>query len=439
MDEELELLIDASLHGSGEHPVSFEQIETTARSYAMKFAAQFIQSAVNGDHSDYVGPFCSCVQCGSPARFGGRKSKLIVTVVGEITLLRAYYVCEHCGRGFYPRDTRLHVDGGSLSEGLTRMIGLTAALVSFREAEELITSLSGLGIGAKHIERTAKKLGEQITTDEKEHIIEGVPRNATLYLGMDGTGIPMRPEELKGRHGKQPDGSAKTREVKLVTVWSADGKDKAGIPVRDVGSVSYNAAIESAATRDTDETLSDFACRVEREATRRGFYQAKRQIIIGDGAKWIWNIADELFPDALQIVDLYHAKGNVSTAAKAIFGIESEYGRQWAKSRRDELEDGKIDSVIAALQPYVKSHKEADACCTYLRANMHRMAYPQFRSQGLCTSSGVVEAGCKLAIGTRLKRAGMHWSLHGANSIIALRCCKLSNRYDDYWERKHAA
>jgi hypothetical protein len=64
------------------------------------------------------------------------------------------------------------------------------------------------------------------------------------------------------------------------------------------------------------------------------------------------------------------------------------------------------------------------------------MRYAEFRAQGFCTSTGVVEAGCKLAIGTRLKRSGMHWTVRGANAIIALRCCKLSARFEDFWERR---
>lgn len=209
--------------------------------------------------------------------------------------------------------------------------------------------------------------------------------------------------------------------------------------MRDVGSVSYNASIESAASLDTDERVSAFAYRVQREATRRGFTTASRQVIIGDGAKWIWNMADELFPGAIQIVDLYHAKGTVSDAAKAIFGSSSEIGHVWAKSRRDELEQGKLEEILKALDPHLQFCKEARTCREYLITNRHRMRYPDFRWCGLCTSSGVVEAGCKFVIGTRLKRAGMHWTLEGANAIIALRSCKLSNRYTDYWNRRCAA
>jgi len=262
------------------------------------------------------------------------------------------------------------------------------------------------------------------------------PCAPTLYLGMDGTGVPMRVSELRERRGKQPDGSCKTREVKLVTVWSAEGRDKEGIPVRDKGSVSYSAAIESAATRDTDEVPSEFAQRAEREARRRGFDQAQRRVVLGDGAPWIWNLADELFPGAVQIVDLFHAKGHLWDVAKAIYGVGSDLGEQWAKQRRDELDEGNLDAVLAALRAHAESNDEARKCLDYVTRNRHRMRYPKFRAAGLCTSTGVVEAGCKTAIGTRLKRSGMHWTVAGADAIIALRCCKLSGRFEDFWERR---
>ena len=315
-------------------------------------------------------------------------------------------------------------------------------MVSSEEGHELLRELAGVDVPTKHVERAAEALGREVAEDEKT-VVE--PPGAdeilapTLYLGMDGTGVPVRKKELVDRRGKQPDGSAKTREVKLVTVWSAEGRDDEGTPVRDSGSVSYSAAIESAATRDTDQTPSEFAQRVEREAQRRGFDQAQRRVVLGDGASWIWNLAGEHFPGAIQIVDLYHAKGHLWNVAKAIYGAGSDLGETWAKQRRDELDEGKLDAVLMALDVHAEHNDEARKCLDYVTHNRHRMRYPEFRAQGFCTSTGVVEAGCKVAIGTRCKRAGMHWTVAGADAIIALRCCKLSGRFEDFWERRSAA
>ncbi|MBI4263386.1 MAG: hypothetical protein HY657_03335 [Acidobacteria bacterium] len=232
--------------------------------------------------------------------------------------------------------------------------------------------------------------------------------------------VNFREQELVGRPGKQPDGSARTREVKLCTVWSAEGRDEDGTPVRDEGSISYSAAIESAAQKDTDEVPSEFAARVERETTRRAFDRAARRAVLGDGATWIWNLATEHYPDAVQIVDRFHAKQHLSDVSKSVYGAGSDRGAQWARARHDELDAGDIDAVLTAVRVHAPKDEEARTCVGYVEDNRARMRYAEFRAAGLCTSTGVVEAGCKVAIGTRLKRAGMHWTVAGADAIIPL-------------------
>jgi len=412
-----------------------------ARRKALAVAGRAIEQWLNADVSDHVGPTLPC-SCGQPARYAGRRKKTFTSVLGHLTLTRAYYHCEPCHAGFCPRDRALGLEDDSLSPGVLRMVGHVGALVSFKEGHELLHELAGVQLTTKHVERAAEALGCEIDADER-CVVEPLPASEpvapTLYLGMDGTGVPMRASEIEDRAGKEPDGSSKTREVKLCTVWSAEGRDNEGTPVRDPGSVTYSAAIESAASRDTDELPSEFALRASREATRRGFDRAMRRVVLGDGARWIWNLADEHFPGAIQIVDLYHAKGHLWDVAKSIYGAGSDLGSQWAKRRRDELDDGAIDAILVALGVHAQTNDEARKCLDYVTRNRHRMAYPKFRAQGLCVGSGVVEAGCKTAIAVRCKRAGMHWTVAGADAIIALRCCKLSGRFDDFWERRSAS
>ena len=325
----------------------------------------------------------------------------------------------------------------SLSPGVLRLVGLAASDFSFAAASGRLRELAAVRVETKQVERAAEALGREVAADERA-VTEPVPSPApTMYLGLDGSGVPVRPTEVEGRRGKQPDGSAKTREVKLATVWTAEGRDKAGRPSRDLGSVSYNAAVESAASRDTDPQPAAFAKRVHREAIRRGFDTADRQVVIGDGAPWIWNLAAEQFPGAIEIVDIYHAKQHLCDAAKAIYGPGTDLADQWARDRRAELDAGRLRAVVAALRIHVETTPEARKCIHYVFGNRHRMRYPQFRAKGLCVSSGVVEAGCK-QLGDRLKRAGMRWTVAGANAIIALRCCILSGRFEDFWERRAA-
>ncbi len=182
-----------------------------------------------------------------------------------------------------------------------------------------------------------------------------------------------------------------------------------------------------------------FARRVLREAERRGFDTAGCRVILGDGAPWIWNFADEHFPDAVQIVDIFHAKGHLFEVTKAIYGIGSEIGGQWARKRREELDEGRVDNVIAALRSHAETCEEARKNAEYFSNNRERMTYPKFRAMGLCVASGVVEGGCKNIVGARLKQGGMRWTVDGANAIIDLRCAVESNRFDDFWERRAGA
>jgi hypothetical protein len=416
--------------------LDLEALEMAVRQRVLSLAGSFLQRWLNRDTCDYAGPHRACA-CGGEARYAGRRAKRFRSVLGELELERAYYHCPRCGQGFCPRDRQLGLENTSVSPAITRMIASVAALVSFQEGSDLLKELTGVSVDAKHVERTAEALGAEIAADERHHTesSENVALPKTLYLGMDGTGIPMRREELAGRAGKQPDGSAKTREVKLCTVWSAETRDANGIPVRDQGSVTYSAAIESAATADPTQRAA-FTERVLRETTRRCFCQAERRVVLGDGAPWIWHIAHELFPGAIQIVDRFHAKQHLSDLGKAIYGPTDLRAAQWAKRRHAELDDGRFDALLQAISRQIPTCPEARPCLQYFKTNRRRMRYPDFHEQGWCTSTGVVEAGCKLAIGTRLKRSGMHWTVKGSNAIIALRCCRLSGRFQDFWERR---
>jgi hypothetical protein len=417
--------------------LDFEAREVALRQRTLRLAAHAVEQRLNADFSDEGSTRLRCA-CGKEARYVARRTKNVVSVLGPLQLERAYYHCSRCGHGFCPRDEHLGIENTSLSPALTRMIGTVGAMASFQEGSELLQELAGVVVDAKQVERTAEALGKEIAEDERVHSepLDALPLPQTLYLGMDGTGIPLRAEELVGRTGKQPDGSAKTGEVKLCTIWSAQALDAQGTPIRDEGSVSYSAALESASALDTAATRSPFAQRVWREATRRRFCQASRTVVLGDGALWIWNIADDQFPDATQIVDRYHAKQYLSDLGKTLYGLTTPRAAPWAERRKEELDTGRFQALLRAIRRPISRSDEARRCLHYFQTNRERMRYPEFHAQGLCTSSGVVEAGCKVAIGTRLKRAGMHWTKQGSNAIIALRCSKLSGRFQDFWERR---
>jgi hypothetical protein len=220
----------------------------------------------------------------------------------------------------------------------------------------------------------------------------------------------------------------------LGCVFTQTTVDEKGHPVRDEGSTSYAGAIETAEV---------FGSRIYAEAVRRGLEKAQKVCVIADGSPWIWNIAEEHFYGATQIIDLYHAREHYWNVARIVFGSDQAALDAWTEERRKELDRGEVEAVIEAIQhlsPRKKEQKEiSEKEISYFEKNKDRMRYDDFRRQGLFVGSGVVEAGCRTVIEQRLKQSGMFWTVKGANSIIALRCCLLSNRWEDFWEYRACA
>ncbi len=263
MEQKISFLVSQALEGSS----NFEYLETLVRDTSIHIGAGILEAMMNADNSDCHPTLIH--PDGTIMNYSGRREKTFVTVLEDITLKRAYYTDEN-GLGYYPRDDNLGLDKDSLSPGVKRMIGHTASILSIKESSVMIEHLAGHHVSFKQVERSAEDLGEEIAQDEMTIVQNGNSCSRTMYLGVDGTGCPMRKEETIGRKGKQKDGSSKTREVKLAVIFSTDTRDKNGKPVRDEGSVTYNAAIESAATGDLDQDISEFACRVERETLVAG-------------------------------------------------------------------------------------------------------------------------------------------------------------------------
>ena len=120
--------------------------------------------------------------------------------------------------------------------------------------------------------------------------------------------------------------------------------------------------------------------------------------MLGDGAAWIWRLAAEHFPGAIQIVDLFHAKEHLHTVSKALYPDDSDYARQWADIRCDELDEGDLVQVLSVLRSHAATCDKAAECAAYIDNNRDRMQYADFRAQGLCVASGVVESGCKTVL-----------------------------------------
>ena len=320
-----------------------------------------------------------------------------------------------------------------------RVIALCNAELSARRASDLIFESLRIPVGPSQVGRKAKLVGERIQEWEKS---ETAPLGADASVSgaaVDGTGIPVRKQEVADRAGKQEDGSAKTREVKAAAFFNLGPPDKkTGNAQRDPGSAAAAAAIESAAARDADKEPSPFAQRLAREAERRGYGRSGPQFALGDGGAWIWNTVGELFPGAIQILDLYHVLERLSDVAKAVHG-RGEMAEALAKRWRGMAEPGRLQPVVNELKSHAPRHAIAGETATYFENNRSRMDYPRYRAAGLPVGSGAVEGACRSVVCERLKKSGMFWSVKGANKILALRCAVESNTFDDfreYWAEK---
>ena len=383
-------------------------------------------------------------RCGHHAQYQEIRSKPLLTIVGPARLSRPYYLCSECHVGQFPVDVELDIENTEFSPGVRRLHALVGQQAPFDHGRAQIELLAGLEVTTKSVERIAEAIGGDILQREQREIEKALQWDLpvltgepipVLYVQMDGTGIPVVKKETVGRHGKTDGQPAHTREVKLGCVFTQTTWDEEGFALRDLDSTTYTGAIETAA---------EFGPRLYREAHHRGWSRAKKKVVIGDGAEWIWNLAAEHFPEAIQIVDLYHARQHLWTVARQLYPQDEVQQKAWMKVHQKRLLDkGKIEKLVSALRSLQTSHPslaekirtEAD----YFEQNAERMRYPKFRRQHLFVGSGVIEAGCKTVIGSRFKQSGMFWTVRGANAILALRCSHLNGRFEDYWEARREA
>jgi Uncharacterised protein family (UPF0236) len=382
--------------------------------------------------------------CGHHAQYQELRSKPVLTIVGPVRVSRPYYLCASCGVGQFPVDAELDIENTEFSPGVRRMQAIVGQEAPFDHGREQMKVLAGLEVTTKSVERTAEAIGADIAQREQAEmqkalqlelpVVVGEPI-PVLYVQMDGTGVPVVKKETVGRQGKTEGQPAHTREVKLGCVFTQTTWDKEGYAIRDPDSTTYTGAIESA---------EEFGRRIYAEAYGRGWNRGLKKVVIGDGAEWIWNLVALHFSDALQIVDLYHARQHLWEVVRKLYPNDQGKQKAWMKMHQKRLLDrGKIEKLVGALRsiesdnPEVaeKIRTEAD----YFERNRERMRYPKFRRQHLFVGSGVIEAGCRTVVASRLKRSGMFWTVRGANAILALRCCHLNAEFEDYWEARRAA
>jgi hypothetical protein len=374
--------------------VDLEALEMATRSAMHRAGASVIEQLLNAGTPTEPEMACGC---GRQARFHQMRPKQILTALGQIRIERAYYTCNHCHQGQSPRDRELDVEGTEYSPAVRRIMAIVGSENSFEQGRQQLAELAGLEVTTKAVERQAEAVGSDIASREQAHIESAVqlelPEVRTgeipaVYVEMDGTGIPVAKAETGGRQGKSPGQPAHTREVKLGCVFTQTGIDHEGRPVRDDASTTYTGAIEAA---------GPFGRRIYREACDRGWNRAKTKVVLGDGAPWIWNIADEHFPGAIQIVDLYHARQHLWELAARLYPADEKQRKRWASRLEKKLDAGKVETVVKTIRAIPASSTALaeliETESVFFERNTERMRYARFRAQKLFVGSGIVEAG----------------------------------------------
>lgn len=405
------------------HGQSVAQLEVLVRTAVFKSANALVgwllQQAADRADARY--------QPKAGQRCKGRETISVQGIFGRFPLERDYYYHEGKDQGHYPADAALGLEVG-YTPALAKLICLEGAdEPTYLKAERHLEQTGGIAVSARQIQRVVQRVGGTAQQWQQRSRLPGACDAPVLYVSADGTGVPMVAPELKGRRGKQADGTAKTRQVYLGCVFTQHRTDEHGHPVRDYESTTYVSSFQS---------IDAFGPLLRQEAIGRGLGSAGKVVLLIDGAAGLENMGRQCFKDCVQIVDFYHALEHAGQVLEALLGkAHPDYQkrlRRWAK----RLLKDKVQALIQETRQHCAGTPQEAAveqALGYFVRNVSRMQYGTFRAAGWFIGSGVVEAGCKTVIGARCKQSGMFWSESGAENILALRCIHSSRRLEEFW------
>jgi uncharacterized protein UPF0236 len=360
--------------------------------------------------------------CGQVATYQRERTAQVTTLLGSITISRSYYLCAACGVGQHPLDDQLQFCAGSRSQALDELLALLGATQdSFVEAAKVLERLTLVHVCANSVREATEQLGEMLLeqqTQPQSEIAPSAPARTNsrygpspLYITMDGV--------LAHLHERG------WSEIKAGCCYHThsrvDRKRPERLEIR-AERVSYVTALEEA---------REFGWRLWQEAVRRGVLSCDEVVVLGDGAHWIWNIAEKHFPHATQIVDWYHASTYLWNAASAIWGETSLERGEWAKAQLDLLWEGKVKQVLGELERWREGGGAVEAALSYYTEHQTRMDYASYRARGLQIGSGSAESACKQLVSARLKLAGMIWKASGAEAVAVVRAWLKSERWEE--------
>ena len=407
------------------------EIEQGMRQMLQEVGRQAMQQVLT--KSDTVQASIRC-QCQQEANYRCRREGMVITVFGRVRYKRRYYLCDQCGRGEKPLDTELNIQPGEISQGLKPLLALLGIQTSFDEAAQLAQALLLLDISDNSIRKAVHWVGEkQVAREEKwaklsswHHYMSDPRRQEAdpprrLYGSIDGVMVPTQME---------------WRELKTVCwyeatpvshrQWPSRYKERLGqLETLKATDIRYHCDIQEATAFST--LLWATGCHYLAD-------RAQELVFVCDGAKWIWRLIEENFPQAVQILDWYHAVEYLTPVAQALFG-EADKQAVWLATMKQHLWFSRTQLVIdacLALVDHPLASEPAAKAATYFHNNLARMDYAHFRAQGYLIGSGTVESGCK-QIGTmRLKRSGAHWTEAGARLVAKARAVWLSGQWPEF-------
>lgn len=409
--------------GSEDSPDSIDELEDLAlrlRQRAGEIAAEEMSRELAGE-SEEPSQKEAC-SCGRWARFKGEHEHQVVTMSGTARISRRYYYCRRCDAGFCPGDRRLGCVGTSFSLRVRQETARLSSLASSHKLSvELLYDLAGVSVSESQAQRIVAEAGvwanclfderrDAALTDLSVSKLGQSP--SVLYLEADGVLTPT----VTGY-----------KETKIGVALASDEKGT----ILSQGYTSHLGNCE------------EFGEHWYALARRFGLSNAGRVVILGDGAKWLWNQADHHFPKALQIVDFWHVMEHLGGLARAAFGEGTVKAREWLAERGQELRSSAIDSVLSSLRALAERLpallEQVIGELDYLISNRKRMDYARYLEMGLRIGSGAVESACKRLVSLRLKGPGMRWRQQTAQTIARLRCLFYSGEWQDLRTRWQAA
>ena len=436
LHQSFDLWLDEVEEAMKEEPASLEALTKAVFARRQELTGGVTEALIRQRHAEALGQErAACPQCGGSVRSRGLVSRTVETMVGEMTLERPYFYCGQCKRGFYPLDEVLELSEHRKQWDIQEAGARLAVEVPFEEAQELFSQLTGLtlsdrtthqivgevgqDLGVLEVSPTAQEIGQRVA-----EVAEGKKQLPIMVLAIDGAHVPTRPEEAKGA------GKGKKRQRSRRSVWRGEWKEAKGFRfyLVDKGRI---VQVLSWHQIQQDETIGE-ALRQVKEA---GLIPEDRVrlCVIGDGARWIWNLARELFPKAVEILDYYHLSERLHKVGLAQFGDDPLQKRQWVEATKARLFFGYVDWVLVDLEQMNPEGEEAAAevrkLLGYLEENQRRVKYGSLRRKGYPLGSGGIESANKFISHVRLKRSGAWWYVERANVMLALRCAKYNGTF----------